>query len=774
MGENKLKTISIFVVLGLGALIVFGLVFVPFSTPDTASKLPWYFFAYAMGLTMIVLPCTLPLAFVIVPLSMGKGVGKGLSIALAFGIGVALTLSLYGVLAAALGKVFIDASGASLETVKNWTYFIAGVFAYVFALGELGLVRFRMPTYSGAHPAFIQKQKDVIKALLLGLFLGNIGVGCPHPATPLIFTEIATSANIFYGWTLFLTHAIGRVIPLILLTILGILGVNGLKWLVARKDKLERGTGWTMVFVAAFILVLGLFTHDWWVNSGQHTLWEEVTQEEYFLGIVANRLGTTAPHAHGLEEGTGLLGLPLGLGNWALVFLWVLPMWWYLSNKKKLLPTLPENDRQLEEVRISSLRSNFLIITFALAFVFIYYLPQRFLNQIETDTHTEEVGISMMGDDGMMADGEHSVSGEHEEGGEALYHEENDVKDGLVVNLNAAPVPLRARVTTTLDFFVNQKPERTPIPASQLEFEHTKLMHVIGVRSDMNEFFHIHPNPASDPGHLKVAHTFQNPGLYKIWSEVKVSGANHVFGHPEVSFGGEVDSTGSPQGATTSPRTPDLKARNVVVDNYQALLEMDEPIAKNREQELSFDIHTIIGDEVELEDYLGAQMHLTLIKDDLEQFIHTHPVRSPGFARQKSERFLTSNGTHPVLLQIISQVLAHGTEEIPGAIHEDDSTHSTSSGQAGSPQAQDETVNFHAVFPEGGLYKAFAQFRPKDIPLPPDEALTAAFWIQVEESAPFRFNTEWLWKLILSLAAIAILSRLVKKYIEVKPVEIKK
>ena len=85
------------------------------------------------------------------------------------------------------------------------------------------------------------------------------------------------------------------------------------------------------------------------------------------------------------------------------------------------------------------------------------------------------------------------------------------------------------------------------------------------------------------------------------------------------------------------------------------------------------------------------------------------------------------------------------------------------------PVGADEVVNFHVTFPEAGIYRAFAQFRPKGINLPPDTALTAAFWIKVEESAPSRVNTEWIWKFILSLAAIAILSKLVKNYIAVKP-----
>jgi cytochrome c biogenesis protein CcdA len=266
---------------------------------------------------------------------MGKGMVKGFIIALSFGLGVAIMLSMYGVIAAIVGSVVVGSVGAPLEVVKNWTYFLAGIAAYLFALGELGFIKFRMPSYSGAAPQFIQKQKDYLKAFFLGLFLGNIGVGCPHPATPLILVEIARSGDIFYGWSLFFVHAIGRVLPLFLLAFLAILGVNALTWLTAHREKVERATGWMMIFVAGFILTLGLFTHAWWVNSGQHTLLEAVTQEETLLNILGTKLGTGNAHHHGIETGTGLLGLPLSWGNWFLVLLWIIPLWWYYSKKKK-------------------------------------------------------------------------------------------------------------------------------------------------------------------------------------------------------------------------------------------------------------------------------------------------------------------------------------------------------------------------------------------------------------------------------------------------------
>src|SRR3990167_7662059 len=186
--SDKSRHWTIVLTLVLGTVIVLGL-FGAFFGTSSPEGFGWYLFSYAMGLTMIVLPCTFPLAFVIVPLSLGKGPMKGLGMALSFGMGVALTLSMYGVLAAIIGRTFITTLGVEGEVLKNWLYFGAGTIAYLFALGEIGLIKFRMPTYSGAAPKIIQEKGDYLKAFLLGLFLGNIGVGCPHPATPLIFPK---------------------------------------------------------------------------------------------------------------------------------------------------------------------------------------------------------------------------------------------------------------------------------------------------------------------------------------------------------------------------------------------------------------------------------------------------------------------------------------------------------------------------------------------------------------------------------------------------------
>lgn len=735
-------------VIGAAALLVFilGALLSFFIIGNNAPVgLGWYFFSFATGLTMIVMPCTLPLAFVIVPLSMGKGPIKGLSIALAFGIGVALTLSLYGIAAALVGQFAIGSLGAPLEVVKNWMYVIAGGFAYLFALGELGLIRLRMPTYTGAAPAFIQKQQDVIKALMLGLFLGNIGVGCPHPATPMLLTRIAVSGDLFYGWLLFLVHAVGRVMPLLLLAMLGIMGINALSWLVSKKDPLERATGWMMVYVAGFILVLGLFSHDWWVFSGQHSILEEFTQEHGFTGYLISKLNLAgAPHTHGIPTGTGLFGLPLALGNWVLVLLWIVPLWWFRVKQYKAVQAATDADAPIERklfplrLSITGLLTAFLVITV------VYVLPDRFYSRamMGGGDHGHAEGTSAEHDHAMMSteasgaamahDHASMTAGGDHAGHSAMIHEESTITEGLISNLTVSPAIPESSTPAQLAFYINDAQTKEPI--TNLTVNHDKLIHVMGLRSDMNEFFHIHPDPIVEaPGVFAVDHEFSKPGTYKIWSEVTYDGTTHVIGHSPVVVEGE----GSVDEKDVSFGT------SVIAGNYQVMLHTSELVV-NRESSIQIEIHDSKGQEVALENYLGVPMHMAIIKDDWSEFIHTHPNSVGGMDESMPHEHSGIN--------LVPEVLADA-------------------GHAGVEPGHG--VNFSAMFPTAGIYKVFAQFRPEGVDLPIDEAIVASFWIEVKEKPAFPFPPK-IFLFVVSIVAMAGLSYVVKRYITVPEVTMKK
>lgn len=375
--KSRPPFLFILILLGLIGLFLAGLQWIFSVSSGQIGSVPFLVFDYAVGLTMIFLPCTLPLAFVIVPMVMGKSYAKGIGMVLSFGLGVAITLSLYG----ALIGLFGQALGVNrVETAKNALYALAGLLAIVFALGEMGLVRFRAPSYGGSVPAFITNQKDLLKAGLLGLFLGNVGVGCPNPLfNAVVIPYIVVTGSVVQGFLIMFVQALGRMTPLFILAFLGILGINATKFLVRHKDAVAQFSAWTTIFVGGFLLTLGLFGHGWWVLSGMHTGLEFITQENFVTSLLGSKVAELG-HGHQVPIGTGLFGIPISWGTPFLLFLWILPMVWYWLNQKRRVASLPLEQQEPEKKHLGLLLRFFIVSALLLVVVFGYYLPHLFRN----------------------------------------------------------------------------------------------------------------------------------------------------------------------------------------------------------------------------------------------------------------------------------------------------------------------------------------------------------------------------------------------------------
>lgn len=243
-------------------------------------------------------------------------------------------------------------------------------------------------------------------------------------------------------------------------------------------------------------------------------------------------------------------------------------------------------------------------------------------------------------------------------------HDADQVRQGLAVELLVGDV--QANHPVTLRFLVNLKPRSLPV--DDLQVEHEKLMHVLGVRDDLSEFVHLHPSRAG-PGLWAVSHTFTNRGSYKLWTEVKYRGASYVFGHSRLRV---ADPAPNPTPA------PD-PARGDCHSGYQLSFTSTEPLRVGRTNQLEFTLHAADGGKTLTENFLGAPMHLVIVKDDLSVMLHAHPENH----------------------------------------------------RPGQP-----VIRFHQVFPRPGTYKLFAQYRPQQLKLPLDDALLAEFVIRVAGDAP--------------------------------------
>jgi cytochrome c-type biogenesis protein len=289
------------------------------SSGQELSYPSWLIISYLAGLSMIILPCTLPLVFIIIPLSMGKGGKKGLLMASLFGAGLTITIMFYGLGIGILGQT------ADLDQISIYMFLIAGIAAFVFGLSQLKLFELKLPTYSGT-PKFIQNRGDYSKSFFMGLLLGNAGVGCPNPLFYWLLIYVASTGSAEIGASLGIVHGVGRAIPLILLSVLAIIGINATKRITSSRVNIEKITGWMLIIIGAFLIIQGIpGGHEWYESTFIHLAWNNLVSTtlippEFHVG----------EHDHEYDA-----KIPQEMAPILFVGLIVFPIIWYFTRKRK-------------------------------------------------------------------------------------------------------------------------------------------------------------------------------------------------------------------------------------------------------------------------------------------------------------------------------------------------------------------------------------------------------------------------------------------------------
>lgn len=267
-----------------------------FSLWTSPQFIPGYSLSFLAGISMIFLPCTFPLVFIIVPLALSRKIGKGLMMALLFGAGLTFTFTIYGMALGWLGG-FVE-----LYRVISWMLILGGIAALAFGISELNLIKFKLPFKQTILPASLQGKNDYIRSFFLGFFLGNAGVGCPNPAFYIIFGYVATLGIPAVGASLGALHGLGRIVPLLFLVVLAVLGINAMNNLSAYQNRVKRWVAWALVGLGAFIFNYGAFGMAWFEDSIIHQGWNR------FLEIMFPKIAESSV----IESS---LNLPEGIGG---------------------------------------------------------------------------------------------------------------------------------------------------------------------------------------------------------------------------------------------------------------------------------------------------------------------------------------------------------------------------------------------------------------------------------------------------------------------------
>ncbi len=236
------------------------------------------------------------------------------------------------------------------------------------------------------------------------------------------------------------------------------------------------------------------------------------------------------------------------------------------------------------------------------------------------------------------------------------------------------PTEVRAGRPATLVFDVKNKQGAT---VRDLQVVHEKPMHLLITSSDLNEFYHLHPEPQPD-GTYKVTHTFPNGGRYKLYADFTPPGAEQVVDRLDLSVAGN-----------TRPAVAlvEDKSSTKTVDGLRITMKPSKPLRAGEELMLDFAVADAQTNKpvTDLQPYLGALAHFVIISEDSTDFLHAHPM-------EKTEMVTAHGG---------------GGHEATPHTHGDEMKISGH----GTPKASASEVSAHTSFPRAGLYKVWAQFR---------------------------------------------------------------
>ncbi|HEX3837279.1 MAG TPA: heavy metal-binding domain-containing protein [Steroidobacteraceae bacterium] len=241
--------------------------------------------------------------------------------------------------------------------------------------------------------------------------------------------------------------------------------------------------------------------------------------------------------------------------------------------------------------------------------------------------------------------------------------------------LRTQPSQVRAGEPVTL-FFTFLHPDTGEV-VKDFEVVHTKRFHLFVISQDLEFFEHIHPTMAAD-GTWSIATTVPKPGYYEVFCDFMPKGGSGQFlNAPFVTtdYAGDL--------ATDSAHLQSDTTWRKSAGDITAALSF-EPAQPTSGQYTHLNLYltdTATGHPItDLQTYLGQFSHMLLLSEDLQCYVHSHPINI-----------------------VVEQEDGIGVPEYIIAPDADLDT------IRGGPQ-----VTFDCLMPKAGVFRVWAQFQRHD------------------------------------------------------------
>ncbi|MEK7673200.1 MAG: hypothetical protein AAB373_04925 [Patescibacteria group bacterium] len=175
------------------------------------------------------------------------------------------------------------------------------------------------------------------------------------------------------------------------------------------------------------------------------------------------------------------------------------------------------------------------------------------------------------------------------------------------------------------------------------EIMHEKLMHLVIVRKDLQEFQHLHPTIDPKTGIATANITFPTSGPYRMFFEFTPEYQSSIT--LDIDIGG--NTSFQPQELEIS------KEATQKIGDYEVTYNFPKIIKTNEEIEYSLEVQKNSQPVTDLENYLGAKGHSIILKEGSLIYVHTHP-------KNNEDLTFGTNFTEPGKYKIFTQFQHNG------------------------------------------------------------------------------------------------------------------
>jgi len=287
--KSKVTILVISIIIGVGLALFFSQlpflkelpttiqVFLAGTTSTAVEGIPGAFLAlaiaFAIGISMVVTPCFLPILFTFAP-TIPTGVGdknikkpNWLINLFWYSIGLILVGALVGGAIGLLGGQIVSLLKGFSESAMQTAVIVFSLVGFIvlyFGLAEFGFIRQRGLLSSLFHKAQ-QSSLSVNgykKSFTVGATMGGaLGVGCPFPTYHAVLLWIAIIGNPFYGALLGGVLALGRILPMAAFGLLASIKISPQRMVVFISSKRET----VHLINGVGLVMLGAFSITFWI-----------------------------------------------------------------------------------------------------------------------------------------------------------------------------------------------------------------------------------------------------------------------------------------------------------------------------------------------------------------------------------------------------------------------------------------------------------------------------------------------------------------------------